>query len=43
VLRDNVATPVSVRIGATDGSRTEILEGDVSDQDLVILDVATAS
>jgi HlyD family secretion protein len=43
VLRDNIATPVSVGIGATDGTRTEILDGDVSDQDLVILDVVTAS
>jgi HlyD family secretion protein len=43
VLRDNVATAVSVGIGATDGSRTEILDGDISDGDLVILDAVAAS
>lgn len=42
LLRDNKPLPVQVKVGLTDGTSTEILSGDVSEGDLVILE-ATSS
>lgn len=39
VLRDNQPVEVKVRTGATDGSRTEIVEGDLAEGDRVITDM----
>lgn len=38
VLRDGAAVPLSVAIGLTDGQRTEIVEGELSAGDLVVVD-----
>ncbi len=38
VLRDGVATAVRIRTGVTDGSTTEVVEGDLREGDLVITD-----
>ena len=42
VLRNDQAVPVKVRTGSTDGSVTEILEGDISEGDAIITDEAAA-
>jgi len=39
-LRDNVATPLKVRAGPTDGQSSVILDGDLAEGDLVITDLA---
>jgi HlyD family secretion protein len=39
VLRDGRPTSVSVRVGVTDGTHTEILDGTLSEGDLVITDM----
>ena len=39
VLRDGRPKPVSIRAGVTDGSLTDVAEGDVNEGDLVITDV----
>lgn len=38
LLRDGVATPVPVVVGATDGARTEVLEGEIAAGQPVIVD-----
>jgi HlyD family secretion protein len=38
VLRDGVATAVPVVVGATDGARTEVLEGEIAPGQPVIVD-----
>ena len=38
-LRDDVATPTKVRAGPTDGQSTVILDGDLTEGDLVITDL----
>ncbi len=40
VLRDGVATPVRIRTGVTDGSTTEVVEGDLREGDLAITDAS---
>ncbi len=40
VVVDNVAKPVSVVVGLTDGSFTEIIHGDLKEGDLVATDIA---
>ncbi len=42
VLRDGVATPVTIEIGATDGIHTEVKSGDLKEGDSLILDAAAA-
>ena len=42
VLRGNSPVSVSVRTGATDGARTQIVEGDLTPDDQVIVDTITA-
>ena len=42
VLRDGIPAEVKVRTGRTDGSRTQILEGDLKEGDAVITDMDTA-
>lgn len=39
VLRNNKPKPVTVKLGITDGTHTQILEGDLREGDLVITDV----
>lgn len=43
VLRDGVASEIPVVIGATDGNRTEIREGELSAGQAVIVDVSVAT
>jgi HlyD family secretion protein len=43
VLRDGAPAAVPVVVGATDGNRTEILEGQIKPGDAVIVDSATAA
>jgi len=40
VLRDGVPTPVRIRTGVTDGSTTEVVEGDLREGDLAITDAS---
>ncbi len=42
VLRDGVATPVNIEIGATDGVHTEVKSGDIREGDSLIVDAAAA-
>ncbi len=42
VLRDGVATPVTIEIGATDGIHTEVKSGDLKAGDSLIVDAAAA-
>jgi HlyD family secretion protein len=39
VLRGQTPQPVPVKLGITDGSRTEIVQGELREGDLVITDV----
>ncbi len=43
VLRDGNPTPVGIRVGITDGSQTEVADGELKDGDLVITDLAAGS
>jgi len=43
VLRDQKPTPVSIKTGITDGTHTEILEGELNEGDQIITDVAGAA
>jgi HlyD family secretion protein len=43
VLNENKARPVQVQLGITDGSRTEVVDGDLSDEDLVIIGTSSAA
>ncbi len=42
VLRDGRAEPVEVQLGITDGSKTEVREGDLQENDPVIIGMASA-
>lgn len=42
VLRDGRAEPVEVQLGITDGSKTEVREGDLQENDPVIIGLASA-
>jgi HlyD family secretion protein len=41
ILRDGKPQPVAIRAGVSDGSLTEVAEGEVAENDLVITDVST--
>ena len=43
VLKDSAVEPVSVRLGITDGSKTEVQEGDLKEDDPVIVGMASGS
>lgn len=43
VLRESKAQPVDVELGITDGSKTEIRAGDISDNDMVIVGMASGA
>lgn len=43
VLRDSKAQPVPVELGITDGSKTEVRGGDISENDMVIVGMASGS
>lgn len=43
VLRDSKAQPLEVSLGITDGSKTEIRGGDISDNDMVIVGMASGA
>jgi len=43
VLKDNVAQAVEVRLGITDGSKTEVLEGDIKEDDEVIIGMTSSA
>ena len=38
VLKNGVPQPVTVRTGLTDGAHTEILSGEISEKDAVVVD-----
>ena len=42
VLKNNQATPVEIRVGSSDGSLTEVLEGDIAQGDAIITVVVEA-
>jgi hypothetical protein len=42
VLRDGVPVELSVRTGATDGRKTQILQGEISPGERAIIDTAQA-
>jgi HlyD family secretion protein len=43
VLSENKARPVQVQLGITDGSRTEVADGDLTEEDLVIIGTSSAA
>jgi len=43
VLRGTVPAPLSIRTGITDGSYTELLEGDLQEQDVLVTDAGGTS
>jgi HlyD family secretion protein len=43
VLRNNVGVPVTIHVGLSDGTVTEILDGDLKEGDQVITDATSAS
>jgi HlyD family secretion protein len=43
VLNENEARPVQVQLGITDGSRTEVVDGDLDEEDLVIIGASSAA
>jgi HlyD family secretion protein len=43
VLRDGKPNPVAIRTGVSDGSLTEVLEGELAEDDLVITDLSAGS
>jgi HlyD family secretion protein len=43
VLRNGAPTPVTIKVGVTDGSQSEIVEGDVKEGDEVITDISDGS
>ena len=38
VLRDDLPSPIRIKTGTTDGSKTEVVEGSLQAQDLVVSD-----
>ena len=38
ILRNGDAVPVSIKTGLTDGTRTEVISGDLKDGDQVVVD-----
>jgi HlyD family secretion protein len=43
VLRDSKAQPLDVQLGITDGSRTEVREGELNENDAVIIGMSTSA
>ncbi|MGH7823857.1 MAG: efflux RND transporter periplasmic adaptor subunit [Candidatus Binatia bacterium] len=43
VLRDSKAQPVEVRLGITDGSKTEVLDGDLNENDAAIIGMSSSA
>lgn len=43
VLRENKAQPVEVQVGITDGSRSEVLDGGLNENDQVIIGMSSAA
>jgi hypothetical protein len=42
-LRDGKAQPLEVQLGITDGSRTEVLGGDLQEDDQVIIGMSSSA